>query len=203
MPTKKQESNVLKAANGATITPQLHNYLSKKDGGHHVLLRVTYAKQHTYLDSGIYAMPKDFDADTKTLKKPEQNLELRRLLREALVEVECFKPEELAPAKIKQAWERFKAGEQSHEWMDEVTTYMEEASLRKLIIKRGELEEQLAKVNSLIKQLADHTGTDVVKAEPSAQEVSEYEAAKKLFLTSLIGRSQRDRLHHVRTGMVG
>ena len=176
MPTKKQESNVLKAANGATITPQLHNYLSKKDGGHHVLLRVTYAKQHTYLDSGIYAMPKDFDADTKTLKKPEQNLELRRLLREALVEVECFKPEELAPAKIKQAWERFKAGEQSHEWMDEVTTYMEEASLRKLIIKRGELEEQLAKVNSLIKQLADHTGTDVVKAVPLA---ASYQASKK------------------------
>ncbi|MBU6122614.1 site-specific integrase [Hymenobacter siberiensis] len=193
MPAKKPESNVLKVANGATITPQLHHYLSKKDGGHHVLLRVTYAKQHSYLDSGIYAMPKDFDADTKTLKKPEQNLELRRLLREARVEVECFKPEELTPVRVKAAWERFKAGEQSHDWMDEVTTYMEEDSLRKLIAKREELEARLAEVNQHIKQLAEHTGTDVVKAEPSAQEVSEYEAAKKLFLTSLIGRKQRDR----------
>ncbi|MBC6605616.1 hypothetical protein H8B13_02165 [Hymenobacter sp. BT188] len=187
MPAKKPESNVLKAANGATITPQLHSYLSKKDGGHHVLLRVTLNKKHTYLDTGIYVMPNQFDTTAKGLKKADLQLELRRLLVEALKTVEISREDN-----IKDEWNRFKAGEKSHEWLDVVTTLMEEDSLRKLIVKRGELEAQLAEVNSLIKQLAEHTGTDVVKASPSAQDVTEYEAAKKLFLASLVGRSKRD-----------
>jgi hypothetical protein len=182
-----KESNVLRTDHGASITPYLHTTASKKNGGmHHVLLRVSQNKQHIYLDTDIFVPVKEFNSDTKGLKKPDQQLELRRLL------VEALKIANKVPDNVRLEWENFRKGELAHQWLDVVTDLMQEDSLEKLLVKRTELENQLVEVNNLIKELADNIGKDIVKEAPSQQAVLDYKRAVDMFMASLQGKKQRD-----------
>lgn len=201
MAKKAEESNVLKTENGLSITPYLHTSLSKKEGGHHVQIRVTIlsSKQHVYLPTGIYTMPKGFDSVTKGLKKPEQQLNLRTKLAEVRYATEILKGDITTDA-VRDTYNYYKKGDEMHDWLILCADLAENASLDSLLEKRKQLEDyradidtQLVTIGEMIAQLAVSTKRSVLKTKPSTQAVDEYQSAKKLFLASLVGRGERDK----------
>lgn len=138
------------SVNGATITPDLARPFTKRRDGHHVMLRVTYARQVlAYLATDIYVMPHQFNSRTKQLADDDLNLTLQSLLSRAGKVVGST----LVPVQLKASWERERTVHQGEEMDDAMETFAEWHSYTALTRRAEWLEKELALVHESIKSL--------------------------------------------------
>ena len=175
--------------NGASIVPELARTLTKKQGGHHVALRITYNRVIlAYLATDIYVVPTLFNPKTKQLVDPNENNLLMGLLSRASKLV----AKTLNPQQLKKDWKKERleiAKDSTVEIMDSMADWQ---NLTRLYSKRDALSAQLQSVLDAISGIEKAEGLTPVTKAASALDVEKYVQAREEFMLTLKGRSQRD-----------
>ena len=136
--------------NNATITPDLARPFTKKRDGHHVTLRVTYARQVlAYLPTDIYVMPFQFNAKTKQLSDNFYNDRIKEMLSRAGKVVGST----LVPSQIKASWERERVSMEGADMVDAMETFADWGKYSALADRAAWLEKELVLVHAAMKNM--------------------------------------------------
>jgi integrase len=180
--------------NGASVTPELARVITKKQGGHHLTLRVSANRAVlAYLPTELYLMPALFNAKTKQAVEAYENEVLQKLFARATTLV----AKTLKPEHLKSEWDKQLREHERQEFIGMQDSINDNFELGDLYTKRDSLTKQLAEVELAINQQEAARGLlpvlpSIKKTQITQQQVEEYRRAIAEFMLSIAGRKKRD-----------